>query len=262
MDGDGARAVTRGAVRGAAARHPRRALPPPASLQPAHARGRRSRPTRSARWVRNRYYYQTRIPIKDGIILAKCEDPAFRRGWIRRIHDHDGDGAREGGLELWLRLAEAAGLDRARGRVAARRAARRAPRLRRLRAVRGRPRPARGGGGVADRARGGRPHGERIDGFEQHYPWVKTDGLALLPQPHASRRRATPRRGSAYVLEHARRRGGPGALRGARSCASARSSGRCSTASSGARARLRLAPARAAARRGRRAAGRARPSAR
>src|SRR4029453_8779929 len=28
-------------------------------------------------WVANRYYYQTRIPIKDGLILAKAQDPAF-----------------------------------------------------------------------------------------------------------------------------------------------------------------------------------------
>lgn len=63
-------------------------------------------------WVRNRYYYQTRIPIKDALILAKSEDPAFRRAWIRRIHDHDGDREGDGGLELWLRLAEGVGLDR------------------------------------------------------------------------------------------------------------------------------------------------------
>ncbi len=44
-------------------------------------------------WVLNRYYYQTRIPIKDALILSKSEDPAFRRAWIRRIHDHDGDHA-------------------------------------------------------------------------------------------------------------------------------------------------------------------------
>ncbi len=41
-------------------------------------------------WVRNRYYYQTRIPIKDGLILSKSGDPGFRREWIERIHDHDG----------------------------------------------------------------------------------------------------------------------------------------------------------------------------
>jgi pyrroloquinoline-quinone synthase len=61
-------------------------------------------------WVRNRFYYQTRIPIKDAIILSKSEDPAFRRAWIRRIHDHDGERDGEGGLALWLRLAEGVGL--------------------------------------------------------------------------------------------------------------------------------------------------------
>ncbi len=64
-------------------------------------------------WVLNRYYYQTRIPIKDALILSKSEDPAFRRAWIRRIHDHDGVTEGEGGLALWLRLAEGVGLDRA-----------------------------------------------------------------------------------------------------------------------------------------------------
>jgi pyrroloquinoline-quinone synthase len=63
-------------------------------------------------WVLNRYYYQSRVPIKDAIILSKSEDPAFRRMWIRRIRDHDGDAAGEGGLELWLRLAEGVDLDR------------------------------------------------------------------------------------------------------------------------------------------------------
>ena len=63
-------------------------------------------------WVLNRYYYQTRIPIKDAIILSKSEDPAFRRMWIHRIRDHDGDEGGEAGLELWLRLADGVGLDR------------------------------------------------------------------------------------------------------------------------------------------------------
>ena len=64
-------------------------------------------------WVVNRYYYQTRIPIKDAIILSKSEDPAFRRNWIHRITDHDGQQDGEGGLFLWLKLAEGVGLDRA-----------------------------------------------------------------------------------------------------------------------------------------------------
>jgi pyrroloquinoline-quinone synthase len=59
-------------------------------------------------WVLNRHYYQTRIPIKDAVILSKSEDRAFRRLWIRRIHDHDDEG---GGLDQWEKLAEGVGLD-------------------------------------------------------------------------------------------------------------------------------------------------------
>jgi pyrroloquinoline-quinone synthase len=63
------------------------------------------------RWVENRFYYQTRIPIKDAIIVSKSEDSAFRRAWVRRIHDHDGAAEGEGGLAEWLALARAVGLD-------------------------------------------------------------------------------------------------------------------------------------------------------
>jgi pyrroloquinoline-quinone synthase len=62
-------------------------------------------------WVTNRYYYQTRIPIKDAIILSKSDDPSFRRQWIHRIVDHDGRADGDGGLFLWLKLAEGVGLD-------------------------------------------------------------------------------------------------------------------------------------------------------
>jgi coenzyme PQQ biosynthesis protein C len=62
-------------------------------------------------WVENRFYYQTRIPIKDALVLSKSEDPAFRRSWIRRIIDHDGPAEGEGGLAQWLRLAKGVGLD-------------------------------------------------------------------------------------------------------------------------------------------------------
>ena len=63
-------------------------------------------------WALNRYYYQSRIPMKDAIILSRSEDPEFRRGWRKRIVDHDGAAAGQGGIERWLRLAEATGLDR------------------------------------------------------------------------------------------------------------------------------------------------------
>jgi coenzyme PQQ biosynthesis protein C len=62
-------------------------------------------------WIENRYYYQAMIPRKDAVILAKMEDPMLRRAWIHRVVDHDG-GPGEGGLERWLHLACAAGLDR------------------------------------------------------------------------------------------------------------------------------------------------------
>ena len=80
---------------------------------PFHLRMHRGELTREQlqQWVLNRYYYQSRVPIKDAIILSKSEDPAFRRLWIQRIHDHDGERAGEGGLALWLRLAEGVGLD-------------------------------------------------------------------------------------------------------------------------------------------------------
>jgi pyrroloquinoline-quinone synthase len=71
-------------------------------------------------WVANRYYYQTRIPIKDALIVAKSEDQSFRRAWTQRLLDHDGSGdaldpsaaaGRDpGGLSLWRRLAAGLGL--------------------------------------------------------------------------------------------------------------------------------------------------------
>jgi pyrroloquinoline-quinone synthase len=81
---------------------------------PFHVRMHDGKLTRAElqRWVLNRYYYQTRIPIKDALIVAKSEDSAFRRSWLRRIRDHDGDGSDEpGGLTQWLRLARGVGLD-------------------------------------------------------------------------------------------------------------------------------------------------------
>jgi pyrroloquinoline-quinone synthase len=62
-------------------------------------------------WVLNRYYYQTRIPIKDALILSKSEDPIFRRVWLCRIQDHDGQHEGQGGLASWLELARGVGLD-------------------------------------------------------------------------------------------------------------------------------------------------------
>jgi len=64
------------------------------------------------RWIANRFHYQRHIPVKDALILAKLDRPALRRAWLRRIRDHDGTVEGDGGIESWLRLGEAAGLDR------------------------------------------------------------------------------------------------------------------------------------------------------
>lgn len=64
-------------------------------------------------WVANRFYYQVNIPLKDAAILANCNERAVRRNWVLRILDHDGYGADPGGIECWLRLAQAVGLARA-----------------------------------------------------------------------------------------------------------------------------------------------------
>lgn len=64
-------------------------------------------------WVCNRFYYQIAIPIKDAAIMANMPDRDHRRLWIQRIIDHDGTQGDEGGIEAWLTLADAVGLDRA-----------------------------------------------------------------------------------------------------------------------------------------------------
>ena len=64
-------------------------------------------------WVANRFYYQVNIPVKDAAILANCEERAVRRAWVQRILDHDGYGDDPGGIEAWLTLAAAVGLERA-----------------------------------------------------------------------------------------------------------------------------------------------------
>jgi pyrroloquinoline-quinone synthase len=63
-------------------------------------------------WVANRFYYQVNLPRKDAAILSNCPDREVRRRWIARITDHDGTAEGGGGIEAWLRLAEATGLTR------------------------------------------------------------------------------------------------------------------------------------------------------
>jgi pyrroloquinoline-quinone synthase len=83
-------------------KHPFHRLMNDGRLSPEQVRG----------WVANRFYYQRNIPIKDAAILSNCPVREVRRIWLHRIRDHDGAGDGEGGIETWLRLAEAAGLTR------------------------------------------------------------------------------------------------------------------------------------------------------
>jgi len=151
-------------------------------------------------WVGNRFYYQVNIPIKDAAILANCPDRAARRIWVQRILDHDGVGDDPGGIESWLRLAEAVGL--ARERVerltdvlpgvrfavdAYVNFARRAPwqeaacsSLTELFA------PA--------------IHRQRLAGWPEHYPWIDRAGLQYF-QDRVSRARRDVEHGLAVTLE-------------------------------------------------------------
>jgi pyrroloquinoline-quinone synthase len=153
-------------------------------------------------WVRNRYYYQARIPVKDAAILAKSGDPAFRRAWIERLHDHDGRAPGEGGLEQWLRLAEAVGLDR--GEVASLRGV--LPGVRRacdayVELVEGADLLVAVASSLTELF-AGTIMATRIAAFEKHYAWVDPEGLAYF----RSRTRLAPRDaafGLGFVLEHA-----------------------------------------------------------
>lgn len=156
-------------------------------------------------WVRNRYYYQTRIPVKDAAILAKAGDPAFRREWVQRLHDHDGRAPGEGGLELWLQLADAVGLER--GEVAS--LGRVLPGVRRacdayVELVEASELVVAVAASLTELFAGD-IMATRIAAFEKHYPWVDAAGLAYF----RSRTQQAPRDaafGLRFVLEHARAR--------------------------------------------------------
>jgi pyrroloquinoline-quinone synthase len=62
-------------------------------------------------WALNRYYYQSRIPMKDASLLARLPTADLRRIWRSRLEDHDGTAPGTGGVARWLKLAEGVGLD-------------------------------------------------------------------------------------------------------------------------------------------------------
>ncbi|WUT86205.1 pyrroloquinoline-quinone synthase PqqC [Streptomyces melanogenes] len=137
-------------------------------------------PDELRRWIVNRFHYQRHIPVKDAHILAKFDTPALRRTWLRRIQDHDGTRDGEGGIERWLRLGEAAGIDRE--RLASGAEVLPGVRL----AVDGyvnfcrlRPMLDAVAASLTELSAPGLMR-TRIKAFEQHYPWIEADGLAYF----------------------------------------------------------------------------------
>jgi pyrroloquinoline-quinone synthase len=131
-------------------------------------------------WVANRFYYQRNLPLKDAAILSNCPLPEVRRVWVRRLLDQDGQADGQGGIEAWLRLAEAVGLTRAevlggRHLLAGVRFAVDAY----VEFARRQPWPVAVASSLTELFA---PDlmAERLAAFAKHYPWVAPDGLAYF----------------------------------------------------------------------------------
>jgi pyrroloquinoline-quinone synthase len=146
-------------------------------------------PAEVRRWITNRFHYQQHIPVKDALITAKLGSSELRRTWVRRIEDHDGREGDEGGIERWLRLGEAAGLDRA--DLLSGRGVLPGVRL----AVEGyvnfcrlRPRLDAVAASLTELSAPDLMR-RRVAAFERHYPWIDAEGLAYFRERvHQGRR--------------------------------------------------------------------------
>jgi pyrroloquinoline-quinone synthase len=152
-------------------------------------------------WVANRFYYQISIPIKDAAILANCPDRAVRRNWVQRILDHDGYGDDPGGIESWLRLAEAVGLPRERveslGEVL--------PGVRfavdaYVNFARQAPWPEAICSSLTELF-ASQIHQQRLATWPQHYPWIDRAGLQYF-QSRVSLARRDVEFGLSFTLDH------------------------------------------------------------
>jgi pyrroloquinoline-quinone synthase len=165
----------------------------------------RATPAQVRGWVANRFCYQLAIPLKDAAILSNCPDREVRRGWVQRILDHDGfelgDARDEGGIEAWLRLADAVGLprdevlDQRHVAPAVRFAvdayvnfARRAPWQEAV---------------CSSLTELFAPdiHKQRLAGWPGHYPWIAADGLVYF-RDRVGRARRDVEQGLAITLAH------------------------------------------------------------
>ena len=140
-------------------------------------------------WVLNRFYYQVNIPIKDAAILANMSARDERREWIKRILDHDGTQGDEGGIEAWLRLAEAVGL--ARDEVVSLRRVLPGVRFAVDAYVNFARRASWQEAVCASLTELFAPeiHKERLAGWPQHYPWIDASGYAYFRKRLSEARR-------------------------------------------------------------------------
>ncbi len=165
----------------------------------------RATPEQIRGWVANRFCYQVAIPIKDAAVMSNCPDRDVRRGWVQRILDHDGfelGGIRDpGGIEAWLRLAEAVGLTRAevedqRHVIPALRFA--------VDAYVNFARQAPWQEAVCSSLTelfAPEIHKQRLATWPEHYPWIEQDGLMYF-RNRVSQARRDVEQGLAVTLDH------------------------------------------------------------
>ena len=128
-------------------------------------------------WAANRLAYQRVVPRKDAAILMNCPDPDVRRVWIERIIDHDGTAPGTGGIELWIRLGVALGVPRE--EMEDERHVLPAVRLiceSYVTFCRQKPWVEAVAASLTELF-APRIHGERIEAFPKHYPWIPPEGL-------------------------------------------------------------------------------------
>lgn len=160
----------------------------------------RAEPAQVRAWVANRFYYQICIPLKDAAILSNCDDRAVRRNWVQRILDHDGYGDDPGGIESWLRLAEAVGLRR----VEVESLSRVLPGVRfavdaYVNFARRAPWPEAVCSSLTEMF-APEIHKQRLAGWPEHYPWIDPAGLHYF-QSRVSLARRDVEFGLAVTLE-------------------------------------------------------------
>lgn len=156
-------------------------------------------------WVANRFYYQTSIPIKDAAILSNCKDRDVRREWVQRILDHDGHEGEDGGIEAWLRLAEAVGLER--GEVESGEHVLPGVRFACDAYVNFARRATWQEAACSSLTELFAPeiHQNRLDNWPKHYPWIDTDGYSYF-RKRLSEARRDVEHGLHVTLDHFRSR--------------------------------------------------------